>query len=250
MKILFDLHTHTVYSDGKSTIEENITAAEKAGIILGSSEHGKGNVFIGISDSDMGKLREKLDRYFIESGNKILRGIEGNLLDLDGGSDLSEYDRLDYYILGFHKGVFPLRSVSFPLWIRALTDKSSASELLTMALIKAIEKDQRIQVISHPGLYLPIDVSLLSQAMAKNGVLFEINAKHPPKLEDIALAKKNGAKFIISSDAHHSTMIGKYDRCIEIAESAGLDSNDVINAQGCEWDDKLRLNRIRQLLHA
>lgn len=49
MRILSDYHTHTIYSHGKGTIEENVEAARKIGLkILAISDHGPGHMGFGI----------------------------------------------------------------------------------------------------------------------------------------------------------------------------------------------------------
>ena len=45
MKILADYHTHTIYSHGKGTIEDNVKVAILKGIeTIGISDHGYGHL--------------------------------------------------------------------------------------------------------------------------------------------------------------------------------------------------------------
>ena len=62
-KLYYDIHTHTTYSHGKGSIEDNAAAAVAAGLkILGISDHGPGHIGYGI---DMKKIPEmRLDQLF------------------------------------------------------------------------------------------------------------------------------------------------------------------------------------------
>ena len=60
MKILADYHTHTVYSHGKGTIEENVKVAISKGIkTLGISDHGYKNVAYGVKIDNFKRIERE-----------------------------------------------------------------------------------------------------------------------------------------------------------------------------------------------
>ena len=63
MEILADYHTHTVYSHGKGSIEDNVKVAISKGIKkIGISDHGYKNVAYGVKIDDFEKMRERRQR--------------------------------------------------------------------------------------------------------------------------------------------------------------------------------------------
>ena len=63
MQILADYHTHTKYSHGKGTIEENVLEAISKGIkTIGISDHGYKHLTYGIKLNDIYKMREEIDK--------------------------------------------------------------------------------------------------------------------------------------------------------------------------------------------
>ena len=62
MKILADYHTHTIYSHGKGTIEDNVKVAISKGIeTLGISDHSYGHLTYGVKRDDIFRMREEID---------------------------------------------------------------------------------------------------------------------------------------------------------------------------------------------
>ncbi len=102
MKSILDLHTHTIVSGHAfSTIKENIEFAVKRQI-----------KYLGISDHSS-NMPASPHKYYFQNlkviprevdGVKILRGIEGNILDFEGNLDIDEdlYPGLDYVIASLH----------------------------------------------------------------------------------------------------------------------------------------------------
>ena len=81
MEILADYHTHTVYSHGKGSIEDNVKVAISKGIKkIGISDHGYKNVAYGVKIDDFEKMREEIDILNEKYKNQIeiLLGVECN----------------------------------------------------------------------------------------------------------------------------------------------------------------------------
>ena len=111
MQILADYHTHTIYSHGKGTIEENVKVAISKGIkTIGISDHGYKHMTYGVKVRDIAKMREEIDKLNEKySEINILLGMECNILDEKGNIDLNDKFKsyLDYVMAGYHFGSTP-----------------------------------------------------------------------------------------------------------------------------------------------
>ena len=77
-----DYHTHTCFSHGTGTPEENVQAALQRGLCaIAISEHGPGHMFYGVRKEKLLALRREVDRLAAKYAGKIqvLMGIECNL---------------------------------------------------------------------------------------------------------------------------------------------------------------------------
>ena len=91
-----DYHTHTFFSHGKGTPEENVCAAVKKGLkTIAISEHGPAHLTYGVKGEKLKALRREIDRLNRVYGRdiQVLMGIEANLYG-DGRCELEFLDRL------------------------------------------------------------------------------------------------------------------------------------------------------------
>jgi putative hydrolase len=177
----------------------------------------------------------------IYSNIKILLGCEANIISLDGKLDISDeiIEDLDYVMVGLHPMIWPQTFFDgYHLLVENILTKIIRNDSLrkkvmrqnTTALINAI-KNYNIKIITHPGLHLPIDTAELAKAAAENGTALEINAGHGfMTVEYVKIARLQGAKFAIGSDAHHPKDVGRFERALDIVQKAGLKEEDIINA--------------------
>lgn len=238
MDIRADLHTHTRYSHGSGTIQENVDAAVKKGLLtIGISDHGPANIGIGVKLEDFEKMRDEIEKLkSVYTKIDILLGCEANVISIDGKLDIPQYilDKLDYVMAGLHPIVVPASLYDgLNLFLGNLIGKHVAVEKVmknnTTALINAIN-NYNIDIITHPGLHLPINTALLAQTAAKKGTALEINAGHGSMtIEYVKIAKSCGAKFAIGSDAHCPEKVGELENGIDIAKKSGLVEKDIIN---------------------
>ena len=62
-RIIADFHTHTRYSHGKGSIEDNVLAARRKGLEkIAITDHGFRHIRIGIKPNDVDKMREEVQR--------------------------------------------------------------------------------------------------------------------------------------------------------------------------------------------
>ena len=90
MQILADYHTHTTYSHGKGTIEENVLEAISKGIkAIGISDHGYKHLTYGIKLDDIYKMREEVNKLNEKYSNiEILLGMTKSSLSQKKHEDI------------------------------------------------------------------------------------------------------------------------------------------------------------------
>ncbi|MEG1710263.1 MAG: PHP domain-containing protein [Clostridia bacterium] len=235
--LLTDLHTHTVFSHGKGTIEENFNAAIKKGIKqLGISDHGLRHLMFNVKKRDIGVMRNEIERL---NGKglpcKLFFGIEANIYGSEGEVDLTynELALFDYVIAGFHKAVQPASVsdfIDFSLngCFRGFFNAPS-SYRFTNAYIKAIESG-KIDIISHLNLGVKVDVEEVGKAARDYGVLIELNGKAVALTDDeVDKLSHIGVGFILNSDAHSPDRIGDVSKPLEVVERVKIPLSQIVN---------------------
>lgn len=242
MKLKFDLHTHTVFSHGKGSMEDNIKVAIAVGLdTLGISDHGPGHVTYGINRLDIPVMRAEISRLQpLYPQIKLMLGVEANIMNQSGHLDLTkdEAEQFDYINAGYHYGVFgenPVFSAGVHLKNLMSEVTRSASmktkSLNTNLIIKAIYEN-KITVLTHPGAKAEIDIEEIAKACSDRGTYMEINDGHSfLSIEGIKLAAKTSVQFVISSDAHIPDRVGRYERALDRAMKADLDLSRIVNLE-------------------
>ena len=226
MKLFADYHTHTVFSHGKGSVEDNVKAAVGAGLeTVGITDHSIGHVLYGIK-------RKELDNYIIEIERvkrkyadkiEVRSGIELNLIGLDGSIDMPRGYEFDTVILGYHKAAL-CRNMKTAWKFFSGRDV----ERITQSYMLAIQKGG-IDIISHPGYGVPVNYEKLAKACSDYGTLFEINEKHTDL--DAKDIKELDVKFVVSSDAHSPGSVGRAEHALMLVERAGLELSKVLNVR-------------------
>lgn len=260
--ITADYHTHTRYSDGKGSIEDNVLAAISKGLKkIAISDHGFNHIGIGMKMKDIDKIRSEIDRLNKHySSIEILLGVEANPIGLNGEIDVPDHliSRFDLISVGYHRAVKPYAlkdawQLFFKNRLNAISrnDRHDLSKMNTLALINAMER-YPVSIITHPGAKAQIDIRMLAEHAAKKNVALEINPHHnvyltrkdkvlhrviavqqisPKNVEYVKIAMEEGASFVVNSDAHTPSEVGNFDVALKIAELAGVPSNRIINAK-------------------
>ncbi len=232
--MIADYHTHTRYSHGKGSVEDNVLAAIAGGFRrVAITDHGPGHKFYGVRLEKFESMRREIDAMNAKYAGRIevLLGLELNLISLGGETDYpsGRAELFDFFLMGYHRGVFPRSGLlSFTILKRA----PEAISRNTRAVCRALDR-YPIDIVSHPGEYIPLDITLLAKAAVKSGAALEINASHPAITpEQIRLAKAEGALFALSSDAHTPGRVGDFGAAERLAAEAGLTEEDIVNAEG------------------
>ena len=240
---LADLHTHTVYSHGEGTIEQNIQAAISRGLqAVAIAEHGPSHRAYGIRGKRLQRYLDEIalmqDRY--AGIIRILAGIEANILSLDGRTDVDDglAQRLDFVVLGYHRtGISPNPIDWLAFYPMGTLKKRPVQGLKqreknTRAFLNAMVKT-RVDALAHPNRGAECNLEELAAACAARGIWMEINNRDDAfSVEGIAMAKRLGAKFLLSSDAHRPQDVGELTSAIHRAKQAGLVPRDIVNVVG------------------
>jgi putative hydrolase len=222
MRIAIDTHTHTVASGhAYSTVYELAMGARKRrleGFVL--TDHGPG-ISGGTHPYHFGNMRILPPRI---RGVRFYRGIEANILDLEGGLDLADelLAELHFAYAGFHEICFPSRSEA---------DN-------TRALVAAL-RNPLVDAISHPGNpHFPVDIDEVVLAAKEYGKAIEINNSsfkiRKGSLdrcgEFARLCAEKGTFVVLGSDAHYWADVGRFDQAIAVIKEARVPRELVINA--------------------
>ena len=243
-KMLCDLHTHTTFSHGKGSIEDNVRAAESKGIrTIGISDHGPDHILYGIKAGDIAKMRAEIERLKpIYPMVDILLGVEANIMDPEGKLAITpeEFEDLDYVIAGYHFGVIagrPFRHSILHLANFVGLKTPAVKKANTDRVIAALHENH-ICTLVHPGDKGVVDLTEVAKACAETGTLMEISTWHDAlTIEGIRECARQDVSFIISSDAHRPQRVGTFSGGLERAKKAGLDLSRIKNLGLTDYED-------------
>ncbi len=236
MKLMGDYHTHTVDSDGKSTLEENVVSAVNKGIKqLALTDHSFSHMAHGITREVYNKQTEKINELKIKYPNlEILHGVESNLMSLEGDIDVKPEERNNFQIVvvGYHYTYKPLSLKNFfNFWLPSVLHISTKKRVMknTMAYINAMNKNQ-VDILAHLNYGIKVDPVKIAEVAKEKEVYIELNAKHLG-FSDKQLKKmvETGVKFVIDSDAHRSKNIAKNNRAFAVIERLNIPHSQIAN---------------------
>ena len=240
-RMVFDHHTHTIYSHGKGTIEDNVKEAVAKGLeSIAITDQGPGHLTYGIDRNKLPQMRAEIDQLQLKYPQiKILLGVEANTLRVEPFLDVAPEERPDYDILlaGYHFGI--LHAGMVPNYLNkhaglfggeTSTLKVKNTAMILDALYYNEEHGNHIDVLTHPGDKGPFDIADIARACADTGTYIEINDKHHHlTVDEIKIAAAYDVKFIIGSDAHIPSRVGSFEGPLRRALEAGLDPARIVN---------------------
>ena len=219
-----DLHVHSKWSDGTSSIEEIAKAAQKRGYqYIAICDHSKSlRIAHGLDDSRRMEQIEEIDRVNEKlKGFQILKGAEVDILT-DGKLDLTEklLEKLDIVVGAVHSGFKQDR------------------EKMTKRIVRALS-NPFLSTLAHPSGRLlgarepyEVDMDELMEAAKRYGKGIEINATFERlDLDDIHCrkAKEMGIRLTIGTDSHHLDQLWMMSLGVAVARRGWLEANDVLN---------------------
>ncbi len=243
MLLTGDYHTHTTYSHGKGSVMENAEQAKKIGLKeIAITDHGFEQMAFGLKHKKMQELIADCREASEKTGLNVYVGIEANLCDENGRTDLREEDYKDFdiYLMGIHRFV---RFTHFRDFWNMLVRNSLYTSLRlkpskslirynTNAYINSI-KHYPIDAITHLNFLNFCDVAEVAKAARDYGTYIELNSKKT-HLSDEELQKvaDTGVRFIIDSDAHSVDRIGDTQRVEELLKRVNVPHDRIDNIEG------------------
>lgn len=220
-----DLHMHTTATDGRASLEEMAEAARALGYeYIAITDHSKAMAMsMGLDEARVVEFARTV-RKLNESGHlgiRIFSGLECDILK-EGALDI-DWDalaELDLVIgsVHSHMGLEPaamtdrlLRALECP-WLTALGHPTG--RLLLHRDPYAFDFDRVITEAVNRGVWLEINSS---------PERLDLNASH------VRAAKSRGARFIVSTDAHHPKHLNNMIYGLATARRGWLTAEDIVN---------------------
>lgn len=235
MIIYGDYHTHTAYSHGKGSILDNAMVARQKGLKeIAITDHGFTHRTFGLKRKDVENIIMDIEKAKKATGVNILFGIEENFVSLDGKIGLlpRDLDFLNIVNAGYHKLVKTesLKDYAGLLVPNNLKWYSKRQiEKNTICVLKAIET-QPIQVITHLGVGMPVNVEEVAKMARQKGVFIELNGKRISfDAADMDALLKHNTQFILNSDAHTPEKVGDVRNGMNYVLKYGIPEKNIVN---------------------
>ncbi len=243
MFLTSDYHTHTTYSHGKGTVLENAFAAKDVGLKeIAISDHGFSHPAFGLTKKKLPNIRRDCDNATLETGIKVMLGIESNIIGIDGTVDLKPdlYDYFDVFLAGIHKLVMFKFGTWFSLGLPDLFCSTLKIKNVSKSLVKAntkafinVVKKNPVDIITHLNFCCFADVVEVAKVCADYGTFIELNAKKDHlTVEQLEQMLKTDVKFIIGSDAHSSNRVGEISRVEKLLNKIDIPKERIVNIDG------------------
>lgn len=247
-----DYHTHTTYSHGSGSVEDNVKAALAAGLKeIAITDHGPRHLLAGIKRRRMPEFFAEVDAVREKYPDiTIFKGMECNFLSPRGEIDVPEEykDELDIVVCGYHKGIRPLKAGDVFFFLGNLLTKNSKKTLVrnTDAYVNALAMND-IDIISHPCHDCRIDLRAVGEAAAVKGTLMELNGKRVSLTADeLVLLASLGCRFILDSDAHAPEKVGDVSCEADVWRKSGLPDELIVNLSGAPHFMRGKAGRVRR----
>ena len=219
-----DLHLHTQWSDGRSSILEMAEAAQKRGYqYLAITDHAQGlPVAGGLDEIALKEQMIEIDAVNDELDNiHVLKGVELNI-GPDGSLDIDNevLEELDVVLAAIHSGV-PFKEGT-----------------LTGIILDVLENEY-VDILAHPsGRKLKkrpaydINLEKVFETAKETGTILEVDGQ-PQRLdlndENIRMAIKYGCHLALDTDGHQTRDLDYMELAVSTARRGWAEAHDVVN---------------------
>jgi len=220
-----DLHVHSSWSDGRSTVEEVARAARALGYeYISINDHSRSlGIAHGLSIDRIREQGEEIDRVDRKvRGIKVLKGTEVDI-KADGTLDFPDdvLEGLDVVVASVHSGF------------------NQSRDQITGRILSAI-RNPHVDIIGHPtGRLLgtrpayQVDLEAVMRAAAEHATALEINAYHE-RLDlngpNARRAAEMGVRIAVNTDSHHVDQLWMMELGIKTARRGWLEPCSLLNA--------------------
>lgn len=220
------VHCHTMYSDGKHSVEQMVATAEALGMkYITITDHSPTAFYAGgVKIDRLQQQWEEIERVQEKTKVKILKGTESDILQ-DGSLDYPDWilEQFDVIVASIHsrykmnseqmtkRVVTAMRQPVFKIWGHALG--------------RLIQRRPPFEC----------DVERILDVIAESRAAVEINGDpHRLDMEPrwIREARKRKIKFVISVDAHSMNALHNVKYGVGIARRGWVRKGEVLNALG------------------
>lgn len=219
------LHNHSVYSDGKNTLQEMAEACRSLGLhYFGIADHSQYAAYAGgLKEEDVLRQHEEIDRLnLLWSDFTILKGIEADILP-DGSLDYNDHilSQFDYIVASVHANLTMDLDKAMDRLIRAIENPYTS----------ILGHPTGRLLLSRPGY--PLNTHKILDACLANGVSIELNAS-PYRLDldwrHIYAAMDKGVFVSINPDAHKIEGLKDMKYGVKVGRKGGLLKALTLNA--------------------
>ena len=219
------LHNHSVYSDGKNTLQEMAEACRSLGLhYFGIADHSQYAAYAGgLKEEDVYRQHEEIDRLnLLWSDFTILKGIEADILP-DGSLDYNDHilSQFDYVVASVHANLTMDLDKAMDRLIRAIENPYTS----------ILGHPTGRLLLSRPGY--PLNTHKILDACLANGVSIELNAS-PYRLDldwrHIYAAMDKGVFVSINPDAHKIEGLKDMTYGVKVGRKGGLLKALTLNA--------------------
>ena len=219
------LHNHSVYSDGKNTLQEMAEACRSLGLhYFGIADHSQYAAYAGgLKEEDVYRQHEEIDRLnSLWSDFTILKGIEADILP-DGSLDYNDHilSQFDYVVASVHANLTMDLDKAMDRLIRAIENPYTS----------ILGHPTGRLLLSRPGY--PLNTQKILDACLANGVSIELNAS-PYRLDldwrHIYAAMDKGVFVSINPDAHKIEGLKDMTYGVKVGRKGGLLKALTLNA--------------------
>jgi putative hydrolase len=228
-----DFHVHSTFSDGASTLAENVEAARDRELrTLCLVDH------VRRDTAWVPDFIAAVETYRHQPGLRVLAGVEAKILDTSGRIDTPpDLSGIDLVLIADHQ--FPSDDGPVhPAEVRAVISgggmtAAEAIERLCEATANSLGAGSR-SLLAHLFSVLPkiglneamVPDSLLThlaKRVAHAGTMIEVNEKWScPSVRTVTAMATAGVSLVAGSDSHHCRNIGMYDSVRQTVSAAGV----------------------------